>query len=277
MILKPDRKLWTPPRNRAMPRSWFKQRGFFTPFTLQKPFTVDAADFDGTNDYMTRGAGLNGAADGKVGTISFWFRLDGGDGDFVTIVTNATAVGGPTSRWRVRRENNNRITVVGLNAAATEILRLTTNTAYTASATWRHFLASWDLAAAAGHLYVTDVSDLAAGPTLTDDSVDYTVADWAIGGQANGGTKVNGALANVFFVPSFFDLSVTANRRKFILANGKPANLGPTGAYPTGTAPLVYQSLKHGEAVANFATNRGTGGDFTITGTLDTASTSPSD
>jgi len=29
MILKPDRKLWTPPRSVVMPRSWFKQRGFF--------------------------------------------------------------------------------------------------------------------------------------------------------------------------------------------------------------------------------------------------------
>jgi hypothetical protein len=39
----------------------------------------------------------------------------------------------------------------------------------------------------------------------------------------------------------------------------------------------MYHHLDNGEAVANFATNRGTGGNFTITGTLDTASTSPSD
>ena len=36
-------------------------------------YTAEAVDFDGTNDYMTRGS-LTGAADSKTGLISGWFH-----------------------------------------------------------------------------------------------------------------------------------------------------------------------------------------------------------
>ena len=77
----------------------------------------------------------------------------------------------------------------------------------------------------------------------------------------------NGALAEVYFAPGqYLYFSIASNRRKFISRTGKPVHLGTTGMLPTGTAPLVYHHLDDAEAVANFATNRGTGGNFTITG-----------
>jgi hypothetical protein len=66
-------------------------------------------------------------------------------------------------------------------------------------------------------------------------------------------------------------------RQRFISADGKPVTLGPDGRLATGNVPLVYQHLADAESVANFATNRGGGGNFAITGALATASTSPSD
>lgn len=237
----------------------------------------DSADFDGT-DYMTTSAGLTGASDGKQGTVSMWFRLDGGDGTALFLMQGATTVGGTTSRFRVRRNvTTNLLEVVGLNAAGSTILTLTSATAYTAAATWRHLLASWNLATAAGHLYITDVDDLAGGATLTDDSIDYTLADWAIGATAGGTALFDGCIAEVYFALEYIDISVTGNRRKFISSTGKPISLGSTGNFPTGTAAIVYQHIDNGEAVAGFATNSGTGGDFAITGTLATGSTSPSD
>ena len=90
--------------------------------------------------------------------------------------------------------------------------------------------------------------------------------------------KLKGFFAEVSFAfGQSLDFSIVSNRRKFLSAGGKPVFLGADGSLPTGTAPIIYQHLDDGEAVANFATNRGTGGDFTITGTLDTGSTSPSD
>jgi hypothetical protein len=69
----------------------------------------------------------------------------------------------------------------------------------------------------------------------------------------------------------YIDLSVESNRRLFITAGGKPVNPDLPRAI-LGT-PLI--DLR-GPASA-FGTNNGSGGDFTVTGTLTDASTSPSD
>jgi hypothetical protein len=237
---------------------------------------VDSADFDGTNDWMTRAA-LTGAVNSKSGILSVWIRLDGGDGVAQRIVEGVEG----TALFTFLRRNTNVFGIGGDNAAGTEILLLVSNTTYTASATWLHVLASWDLAAAAGHLYVNDVDDLAAGPTLTDDTIDYTLSAWGIATSAGtpGSLIVDGCLAEVYFAPGqYLDFSNAFNRRKFISASGKPVHLGTTGALPTGTAPLIYLHLDDGEAVASFATDRsGNANTFAITGTLATGSTSPSD
>jgi hypothetical protein len=64
--------------------------------------------------------------------------------------------------------------------------------------------------------------------------------------------------------PGWVDLSVTANRRKFINADLSPVDLGASGQNPFGTPPNFYLNADSG--VANdFTINRGTsGGTFTI-------------
>ena len=244
----------------------------------QAPYSVDSADFDGTNDYMLRGGGLTGASDSKSGILSLWVRLDAGTGTQRLIGSSVTA-GTAADRWRSSRIlTSGPFLISGQNAAGANILQMTSTTSYAAAATWLHLLASWDLAAAAAHLYVNDVSNLAGGSTLTDDTLDYTVGDWGIGGDSDASNKLDGCLSDVYFAPGqFLDFSTTANRRKFIDAYGNPVYLGANGAAPTGTAPLVYQRLFKSQPVDQFDTNSGTGGDFTITGTLTVGSTSPSD
>lgn len=237
---------------------------------------VDAADFDGANDYLSRGADLTGASDSKSGIISAWLRFDAGVAQQFVLDNAATAA----TRFFFYRTSLNRFAVSGRNSAGTVILSLSSNTAYTNGATWLHVLVSWDLATAAGHLYVNDVEDAFVTKTLTDDTLEYTTGAFHVGASPNAsaGDEMDGCMAEVYFAPGqYLDFSSTTNRRKFISASGKPVHLGTDGSLPTGTAPLLYLHLDDGEAVANFATNRGTGGDFTITGTLDTASTSPSD
>jgi hypothetical protein len=68
-----------------------------------------------------------------------------------------------------------------------------------------------------------------------------------------------------------FDLSVEANRRKFITACKSAVLLGATGSKPTGTAPILFQS----GATEAWHTNKGTGGGFTENGALSTASSKP--
>lgn len=233
---------------------------------------VDAADFEVANDYMLRGGDLTGSADSKSGTLSAWIRLDEGNGTAMRIVDNTG------SGFIFVRRSDDIFGVQAENAAGTTILLLLSATTYTAAATWLHVLASWDLASATGHLYINDVSDLAASPTLTDDTIDYTKAEWSVGADVAGGNQLGGCIAELYLAQGqYLDLSIVSNRRKFISASGKPVFLGTDGSQPTGTAAIVYQHLDDGEAVANFATNAGTGGDFTIVDSLATCSSSPSD
>ena len=234
---------------------------------------VDGADFDGTNDYMTRGGGLGGAADNKSGIFSAWVRLDGGNGAEMEILDAGNSV---SDGVRFLRGSTDKFQMVAFNAAGTLLVNIAPAGTYQAGSEWRHILASWNLATPIATMYISD-GDLASGAP-TDDTIDYTESDWSIGANVSGGNKFNGAVAELYFAPGqYLDFSLVANRRKFISASGKPVHLGAAGALPTAIAPLVYQHLDDGEAVANFATNRGTGGNFTITGTLDTGSTSPSD
>ena len=238
--------------------------------------SVDGADFDGTNDYMLRGADLTSIANSKTGIVSVWVRLDGGDGTQLAIMDNAASL--VTPRFYVVRNASNKFEVVGRSTIDSLALwRLTVNT-YTASSTWRHVLCSWDLSTGSKHLYVNDVSDDAVISTVNID-IDYGLGNFGVGATPyDNSQKFNGCIAELYFAPGqYLDFSAVANRRKFISSGGRPVHLGSDGSLPTGTAPILYQRLSDGEAVANFATNRGTGGNLSITGSLDTASTSPSD
>jgi hypothetical protein len=235
----------------------------------------ESADFDGTNDYMLRGAGLTGAADSKSGILSLWARFDGGDGSQLNFMSQTVA-----NAVLVARAASGAIAIQGTNSVPTIILSIgTTGTGYVEGATWYHILSSWDLATpGSGRMYINDVSDYAE-TTYTDGTINYAGPDnFAVGATTAGAQKFNGCLAELYFAPGqYLDFDTAANRRKFISAAGKPIYLGVDGSLPTGTAPIIYLHTGISAAITTFATNRGTGGNFSITGTLDTGSTSPSD
>jgi len=238
---------------------------------------VESADFDGLNDYMARGAALTGAANSKSGIVSTRIRIDGTDNAVQYSIVESTHF----ILCRVISNGlpgSNAFLIQGTNLGSSVILNISTATAYTQSATWLHVLASWDIASAATHLYVNDADDKDPTVVATNDTIVYTDTNFQVGAGGGSLNKVDGCLAEVYFAPGqYLDFSVTNNRRKFITSSLKPVYLGTNGAGPTGTAPAVYLHLDPSETVANFATNRGTGGDFTITGALAAGSTSPSD
>jgi hypothetical protein len=246
--------------------------------TYSNPMRVcDSADFDPSTDYMTRGATLTGASDSKTGIFSAWVRLDGNDvAD--RLLSNATTVAGFFERLIIGRGSDFRYSIRGKNSSDTTILSIDSSSTFTTSATWIHVLSSWDLATGSAHLYINGTSDVSGTPTTTNDTIDYTVADWSVAARPDSSSGLNGCIADLYFAPGqYLDFSLLYNRLKFRSASGKPVHLGSAGALPTGTAPLIYLHIDDAEAVANFATNRGTGGNFSITGSLATGSTSPSD
>lgn len=232
-------------------------------------YRAEAVTFDGSNDYLELGSDYAGNADGKVGTISVWYKANGGDGNVRQVVD----LGGLGGLQHHIAGSTNALIIDLYTSGVVNILRMASS-AVAAGSGWKHFLASWDLAAGATHLYLNDVSDktLLTGPT--NQTIDYTRTQHRVGARAGGNNKIHADLADLWFSPStYIDLSVEANRRKFISAAGKPVDLGPTGALPTGTAPIIFLS---GPASA-WHTNKGTGGGFTLNGALAAAGSSPSD
>lgn len=228
--------------------------------------TVNAVNFNGTSTYLTRGADLTGNVDGKAGTISVWLK----DAD----ITATQYILANTGEFLLVNILASLVQIVGKNTGGSAILDLRTSASSISNDTWFHLLASWDLANAANkYVYITDV-DRTNSLTHTNDTIDYTRADWSVGENTGGtGVKFSGDMAELWFDDQFIDLSTEANRRKFIDAGGKPVDLGADGSTPTGSAPLIFQS---GDT-DSWHTNLGTGEGFTENGALTTASTSPSD
>jgi len=233
-------------------------------------FLVDSADFDGSNDVLIR-AGLVGAADSKLLSFVYWLRLDAQPTTNWMVITN-----GNVEHSYIRVDTTKLDIRVEDTAGATR-LRLLSKAIGTNA--WRCIMGSFDMAdAAKRHLYIGDVESLETVTTYTNATLDFTYTESTVGGRAPSGNKFNGQMAEIWYAPGqYIDFSVQANRRKFYSSIGKPVNLGADGSTPTGTAPLVYLHLDNVEAPANFAVNAGSGGNYTITGSLSTGATSPSD
>ena len=239
--------------------------GFYAPSGYQSV----GSDFDGTNDYLTRGADLTGNADGKTGLLSFWIRPDV-DATTLNIYTQDVAAG--AFGLQIQLSSSGYIIIQGHDTADAEILNIRSTIAnFTVANGWRHVLASWDLAANSSFIYVDDASSQTV-TTRVNSNINYTTLDHIFGYWLWGGSKMNGCLSEFYFNNSaYMDLSVEANRRKFISVTGTPVSLGVNGALPTGASPIIY--LK--DASGSFQTNYGTGGNFTVTGALSTCSTTP--
>jgi hypothetical protein len=236
-------------------------------------YRANAVNFDGTNDYLTRGAGLSGAADSKLLTASIWFKMAAGtDGGTHQLFSGSSAVGGGANRTRFRRQPTNVFQFTGLNAAAATIVDFASSATITVAAGSIHALLSFDLANAANrHLYVNDVSDY-NHTTYTDDTMDLTIADWGVGAAADGTAKFSGDMANLaVWFGVYVDLSVVTNRRLFRDPGGKPVD--PAIAIASLGTPTVLLS----GATASWETNDGGGAGFTENGALSDATSSPSD
>ena len=228
---------------------------------------VNAAKYDGSTGYLTRGADLTGIADGKTGLFSAWIRLDA-SGSLHTLLANVIA----NARFGITKTAANKFRVLGKNAAGTTILDQGTTVAYTASPAELHVLMSWDLNATTAYIYINNVSDVTS-VTKTNDTIDYVTGtpNWAVGAETDATNKFNGAISELFFSTEYLDLSNSANRAKFIDSNGNPVYLGTDGSLPTGTAPAIYLNNR----AALIGTNAGTGGNFTVNGTVVDANSTP--
>jgi len=239
--------------------------------------TVDAADLDGTNDYVTRGGALTGQAASKTGILSLWIEPDALNAQLADSVDNDDG-------WHPLQLSLNSAGNIAFDlnyVGGVAVSWDQGSNALSAAGGWYHILIAWDTAAgtAGSQCYINDVAITLTSHTVANQNVAWDRGDnYSVGATTSGAVKFNGGKAEFYLAPGqLLDFAVENNRRKFRTADGKPANLGATGSNPTGTAPLAYLHLDDGETANNFAINRGTGGNLTVTGALTTFATSPSD
>lgn len=230
---------------------------------LRSPaYNANAWGFSAANTHFSRGSGDlhngTGIADVYVGTFSLWFQYsDNGTAQYMW-------------SW-----NDSSGGVCNVHITAGDILRIEVapnggvnfrfaSTATIADTNWHHILSSWDMTnpLTTTHFYLDD-SPLAGsfnfGPT-TNVLTNWTPDTAVVGAQGTAGTNDwVGCLSEIWLDPTYFDLTVEANRRKFITAGGKPAKVGANGQLPKGgTTPFVY--LNGPPATVHL--NKGFGNDY---------------
>lgn len=205
--------------------------------------------FDGATDYLD-GNALTGIADGKKGTFVCFFYCDDVPASGERIITNT----GP--RFTVERSSTGAISVVGRNAANTLILSQATSGTPCSTAGSYVLMLSFDLASAGSmKIYVNDVDQGITSTTFTDDSIDYTVTEWSIGGSVGGTLLLNGDIYSIWFDPTTnLDFDTESVRRKFADVNNVPLFVGSHGELPTGTPPILFLGY---DDFGNWPRNRG--------------------
>jgi len=214
----------------------------------------EAVSFDGTNDYLARTSDFTNNADGKTWTFSAWFYA----------ASNGSS--------NIYSTYQNRVSIIFEGSYLNISLKSTTEDAMfesypnIAQNTWNHILISCNQASTSQrHIYVND-KIYTQFNTYVNGNIDFTETQHYIGAaNANHIYKMKGRIAHVFLDKTYRDLSVTANRRLFITADGKPSDTIPSN-------PIMYLPMKD---AATAGVNSGTGGNFTAVGTLATAERGP--
>ena len=225
---------------------------------------LNAVRFDGTNDYLARGADLTGQSNGKVFTASFWM--------YQTAIGNENILAWGSSKTRIQTVGaTNKLSIIGLNAGDTANVLSVTSDALSIDQ-WNHIAISIDMASASNrHIYVNGVDAFDAATTYTNADINFTYGDVGVGGNPNGTNKLSADIAQLWFDDQYIDLSVSTNLEKFY--DSGVVELGVDGSNPTGAAPLIFLNGN----TDKWHTNKGTGGGFTENGALTKATRSPSD
>lgn len=217
----------------------------------------------------------NDAGDGTDYLISFWVKRASGDTE--TIYNHNTPPG--ISAVDITVLSGGGIQVVFKNVGGGTVrLQYISNLGIANDGNWHHVLMSGSSPAIA--MYVDDAEDT-MGTTLqsTVGAVEFSATDARLGAQNDlGGQSWTGCMSEVYMnFGEKLDLSVTANRRKFISADGKPVDLASTGTRPTGGQPTHYfHSATQDIGGPGYHTNSGSAPDFSEDDGITACADSPS-
>ena len=130
--------------------------------------------------------------------------------------------------------------------------------------TWYVFLASFSVGASKFSMEIRGgVTNSYSTTSLSNTGQVRLQGTTKIGGGAYG--NFDGDIGFVYLSKGYVDISQESNRNKFVDQLGYPKDLTPLIDAGDIPSPVVYMKL---EDTAALGTNSGTGGDFTVSGTL---------
>jgi hypothetical protein len=209
-------------------------------------FSYTATKVYGTGKHMGRATNL-GMSDGANGLVSFWYKNTIFVGQTSCILTN-------NNGYIYFGIDAGKVLFLGYDWLHNLKLYITHNTAIT-DTNWHHYAASWDLAGH-GWLYVDGSDDT---NVITNSGIDINYGYLITAYEMFSNVENNpcyGSFSEFWFGTEYKASSIVSSFR----SSGKPKDLGSDGSTPTGNKPVIYL---HANA-ANFGTNSGSGGDFTI-------------
>lgn len=208
-------------------------------------------DFDGTNDYLSRSSDLVGNADGKTFTFSAWIYLTPDS-------NNGTSIYSSDVGFRLEVDTNQVPYAARLYLNAFDAKLWISDDDLLQYNTWFHLIISVDLANTANrYVYVNDLPISVSYPRYVNTNITFTSTNHVIANSYEKNNPMKGRLAHVYLDYTYRDLSIEANRRLFITADGKPAD------GQAALNPILYLPFDDPDDPGR---NDGTGGDFTLNG-----------
>jgi len=241
-------------------------------------FTAGAVHFDGANTSLVNAALASGADSGLL-SFSFWVYWRGSEG-----------TGGEV--WTVDAENNFSSSMYyhsggsssdsDFGSAGRSDRLLINDGNQLPLQQWAHVICSVDASTGEplGKLYVNGVEKAVAA--VAAGALPFVIAIDGLSfrlGEDTYSEGIIGDLAEFWFAPGQSLLNESGEIPPETIAKfynaGAPVDLGADGSTPTGTAPAIYFHATVGDEVATFPVNQGTGGEFSVVGTLAAATTHP--
>lgn len=172
----------------------------------------EGVSFDGSTDYLSRSSDFAGNVDSKTFTFSCWVYYDG--------TTEAPLYASGDIGLVIYIENG-QLLILGRNALGGNILLFSISNTIPTN-TWSNIIIDVDLSNNIADVYLND-SFLGSAGTKTDDFINMTNSVHLIGETHNNDAWIKGRLFGMFLSRERVDMSVEANRRIFINADGTPA------------------------------------------------------
>lgn len=226
-------------------------------------FWGNKADFNGTTGYLSRTSALTGVSDGKTFSARFILNPDtvaAGQGNIFSLFNASNGKFGLTIQ---RDAAGIRLYAHDVTNAGA-VLDLTISSSFSAGVSADVFICIDLTNTAKRFVYVNDVQKTISVSTYTNANMLLNTGVATVGAYSDGTYKIDGKLSEFYFTTTYIDFSQEANRLKFRDAFGNPVALQPQIEAGTLPNPAIYMRFDP----ANFGKNSGTGGDFTVNGTI---------